>query len=72
MTAAPAVLLAVATELAKLAKSSLPEMRNGETIQREWFENGIYYRETIFDGKVFQNQYDFRKRKSLHVAVVKK
>lgn len=71
MTAAPAVLLAVATELAKEAKASLPELRNGETVQREWFENGIYYRETVFDGELFKSQYDFKQRKSRRVAVVK-
>lgn len=70
MTAAPAVLLAVATELANEAKASLPKLRDGEIVQREWYENGVYYRETVFDGELFRGQYDFRKRKSRHVAVV--
>lgn len=71
MTAAPAVLFAVATELAKLAKSSMPEMQEGEKIQREWFQDGIYYRETTLGSDVFQSQFDFRQRKSRRVAVVK-
>ncbi len=71
MTAAPAVLFAVATELAKLAKSSMPEMRKGEKVQREWFQDGIYYRETMLGNEVFRSQYDFRQRKSRRVAVVK-
>ncbi len=44
MTAAPAVLLAVAAELAKSAKASLPKLQDGERIQREWLADGVYYR----------------------------
>ena len=44
MNAASAVLFAVATELANQAKDSLPELREGEKVQREWFEDGIYKR----------------------------
>lgn len=69
MTSAAAVLLAVATELAKTAKSSMPEMRDGEKIIREWFEEGIYYRKTELAGEIFVSQYDFRQRKSRRVAV---
>ena len=82
MTAAPAVLLAVAAELAKSAKDSLPKLQDGERIQREWLADGIYYRETQFNGEVFRetmlrgetfiSQYDFKQRKSRRVAVVKK
>ena len=71
MNTAPAVLLAVATELAKQAKSEMPEMREGETVRREWYENGVYYRETEMDGEVFQSQYDFRQRKIRRLAVEK-
>lgn len=72
MTAAPEVLLAIAAELAKSAKESLPKLRDGERIQREWLADGIYYRETLFNGEVFRSQYDFKQRKSRRVAVVKK
>ena len=48
MNAASAVLFAVATELANQAKGSLPELREGEKVQREWFEGGIYKRLTTF------------------------
>lgn len=72
MTAAPAVLLAVAAELAKSAKDSLPKLQEGERIQREWIVDGIYYRETLFNGEVFRSQYDFKQRKSRQMAVVKK
>ena len=72
MTAASAVLFAVATELVNLAKSSMPEMRETEKIQREWYDNGIYYRETTLGDEIFRSQYDFRQRKSRRVAVVKK
>ena len=72
MTAAPAVLLAVAAELAKSAKDSLPKLQDGERIQREGLADGIYYRETQFNGEVFRSQYDFKQRKSRRVAVVKK
>lgn len=46
MSTAPAVLLAVATELAAQAKDSLPKLNDGEEVKREWYENGIFYRET--------------------------
>ncbi len=64
MKAASAVLLAVASELAALAKGSLPEMQEGETVKREWLENGCYIRETVLDSKVKQARYDFRQRKN--------
>lgn len=64
MTAVSAVLFAVATELAKQAKDSLPELQDGEKIQREWLDSGIYYRETTLKGETFISQYDFRQRKS--------
>lgn len=70
MTAAPAVLLAVATELAKLAKAEMPKLRDGERVLREWYENGVYYRETTFNSETFRSQYDFRQRKSRRMAVV--
>lgn len=60
--AASAVLLAVAEELAQTAKDSLPELRDGEQIQREWYAEGVYYRETVFNGKTFLSQYDFKTR----------
>ena len=53
MNAASAVLFAVATELANQAKGSLPELREGEKVQREWFEDGIYKRLTTFEGPTF-------------------
>ena len=62
MKKALTALFTVAEELAKLAKSSLPEIREGEVINREWLKDGIYCRETIFDGKVYKAQFDFRQR----------
>ena len=64
MKAAIAVLISVAQELAELAKNSLMKIREGEKIKKEWYKNGIYYRESIFEGKVYQAQFDFRKRQS--------
>ena len=69
MNAASAVLFAVATELANQAKGSLPELREGEKVQREWFEGGIYKRLTTFVGITFKIQFHFRKNKSRRVAV---
>ncbi len=71
MSVLSTVLFTIATELAKQAKDSMPEIRDGEIIQHEWYEDGIYYRETTFNGKVFQNQYDFRKRKSSQIIIEK-
>jgi hypothetical protein len=64
MTPASAVLYAVAKELAQTAKDSLPELRDGEQVQREWYADGVYYRETVFNGETFISQYDFRQRES--------
>lgn len=69
MTAASAVLFAVATELAEEAKAALPTLRDGESVRREWLANGIFYRETSYDGKKFISQFDFRQRKSRQTAV---
>lgn len=69
MKTAPAVLLAIANELAKQAKAEMPKMNEGETLLREWYKDGIYCRETTLDGQVFHNQYDFRQRKSRRLAV---
>lgn len=69
MNPASAVLLAVATELANQAKANLPKLNDGEVIRREWYENGMFYRETALGDDVFICQYDFRQRKSRLVAV---
>lgn len=69
MNPASAVLLAVATELATLARASLPKLHEGEEIRREWYENGVFYRETALDDAIFVCSYDFRQRKSRRVAV---
>ena len=69
MNPASAVLIAIATELSELAKSSLPKLRKGEVICCEWYEDGTFFRETALDGQVFRAQFDFRQRKSRRVAV---
>lgn len=56
------VLQTIAIELAKQAKDKMPEIQINEKILREWYEKGIYYRETEIDGVVYQNQYDFKQR----------
>ena len=69
MTPASAALFAVATELARMAKDSLPEMRDGEEVRQEWLDGGIYYRETTYKGQTFISEYDFRQRESRQAAV---
>lgn len=69
MSAVPAVFLAVAKELASQAKAEMPELRSDERVLREWYSDGIYYRETALNGEIFRSSYDFRQRKSRHVAV---
>ncbi len=59
------VLLAIATELSELAKTSLPKLRKGEQVQREWFENATLYRETTLDGQKIITQFNFLHRKTL-------
>lgn len=63
MKAVLTVLLAVAAELSKLAKDSMPKMREGEKLRREWYENGVYRRESSLNGRVYVAEYDFRQRK---------
>ena len=67
---ASTVLIAIAGELANTAKSNLPKSRDGERVQREWYKNGIYYRETVYKNEVYVSQFDFRKRKSRRNLVV--
>ena len=55
------VLYAVATELAELAKNSLPALRKKEIIHREWFKNATLYRETDLKGQRFIAKFDFRR-----------
>lgn len=63
MKMAVRVLFAVATELAELARSSVPKLRGGEKITREWLDKGVYHRESVLNGKVFHAGYDFHERK---------
>lgn len=67
-SAAVAVLRAVANELAQTAKSSLPKLREGETVKREWLRDGVYYRESVLDGQTYTGQYDFRSGESCYLA----
>lgn len=69
MTAAAAVLFAVAKELADEAKAAMPKLRDNESVQREWLENGIFYRETSCCGEKFIYRFDFKQRKSRLTAV---
>ena len=71
MNPASSVLLAVAAELAALARDSLPEIHDGTQIRREWYADGVFYRESVSDGQAFVDQFDFRQRKSRRVAVTK-
>lgn len=66
-----AVFMAVAEELAQQAKDSMPEMREGEVIRREWYKNGVYSRETVYQNAVFVSEYNFRQRKSRRVEIKK-
>lgn len=68
MNPASEVLLSIATELANMAKASLPKLNDGEKVQREWLEDGIYCRETTFEGEIVRCQYDFRQRKIRRIA----
>lgn len=71
MSSTPSVVLAIATELARQAKAGMPDLQDGERVLREWYKNGVYYRETTLDGELFQSQYDFRQRKSRRMAVIR-
>lgn len=71
MNPASAVLQSIATEIAEYAKKSLPVLREGETVESEWLENGTFYRKTNLNGTVYLSQYDFRQRKSCRKAVTK-
>lgn len=56
------VLITIANELARKAKSSIPNLREGEKIRREWFKNGVYFRETVLNGDIFLAQYNFKNK----------
>ena len=63
MKLAVTVLLQVAKELAEKARNSVPHLRDGEKITREWLSGGVYHRETVFNGATSLARYDFRERK---------
>lgn len=63
------ILQTIAAELAKQAKDKMPEIQINEKILREWYEKGIYYRETEINGVVYQNQYDFKQRE-LQILII--
>ena len=63
------ILQTIAEELAKQAKDKMPEIQINEKILREWYEKGIYYRETEINGVVYQNQYDFKQRE-LRILII--
>ena len=69
MNAALESIFAVAEELAKLAKSSTPELRQGELIKCEYLKDGIYCRESVFENKIYRAAFDFKRRKSLMTVV---
>lgn len=69
MSTVSTVLIAIAKELARQAQDNLPQLQEGEEFQREWFENGIYYRESSLDGISYISQFDFKYRKSRIEAV---
>lgn len=62
MKNALAALFEVAKELSELAKNSIPKLREGEVIKCEWLRDGIYCRETVFNGTAYQAKFDFKKR----------
>lgn len=62
MSAPMEVLRAIADEIAKTARASMP-IQDGETILREWLENGVYHRESRLNGVIIKCEYDFKLRK---------
>jgi hypothetical protein len=64
MSTVSAVIIAVAEELAKQARSGLPELLKGEEILKEWLDGDIYYRTTNYQGKEFLSQYNLRQKTS--------
>ena len=72
MKQAALVLIAVAKELSEMAKRSLPVLRKGETVRREWFKDATLYRETDLNGRRFIAEFNFRQRKSRRISVGKR
>ena len=61
MKSVSTVLRAIAAELAATAKQNMPELKEGEKIEKEYLLNGIYVRETSFGNRY---QYDFKQKKN--------
>lgn len=57
------VLFVVAEELAEKARSSVPKLRDGEVVTREWLVDGVYHRETALGGTTYHSMYSFHERK---------
>ncbi len=63
-------LLSVALELAAQAEDNLPELREGESVKREWLADGAFHRETEFEGRKFISSFNFKKGVTLMTEVV--
>ena len=60
MSTASAVIIAVAEELAKQARNSLPKLQPGERIISEGFDGEAYCRTTEYQGEKTLIRYDLR------------
>ena len=57
----------VAEELAETAKQKMPRLRDGETTDREYLSDGVYYRETSINGEKYRAGYDFRRKTAFFI-----
>ena len=55
-------IIQVAKELEELAKSSVAKLRSGEQITHEQLKNGVYSRESVFEGETYLVTFDFKTR----------
>ena len=62
MSAPTEILRAIAEEIAKTAKANMP-IQDGETVLREWLENGAYHRESKLNGIIVKCEYDLKLKK---------
>ena len=64
MKSAATVLKAIAEELLKTANLNLPEIKDGEVVTKEGLTNGIYFRESTYNGETLRVEYDFRQKEN--------
>ena len=62
-------LFSTAKEIAKQAENSMPKLKKGEVVKREWLKNEVYYRITVLNGVRYRAEYNFKTKKACQFKI---